>query len=122
MFHTISYFIVMLYQIRMIHVSMTSSQTTTKKSLMIPYLQVNITLNITFYILELSQKSSKNQWIFSNKEAKHKSNLTSLNKTANRLRPRLQEYVFIENDVVFNENATIVLHLQIVFVSFSCHF
>ena len=35
------------------------------------------------------------------------------------LRPRLQEYVFIENDIVFKENATTVLHLHIVFVSFS---
>ena len=35
------------------------------------------------------------------------------------LRPHLHEYVFIENDIVFNENATIVSHLHIVFVSFS---
>ena len=35
--------------------------------------------------------------------------------------PRLYEYVFIENDIVFNENATIVLHLHIVFISFSVY-
>ena len=34
----------------------------------------------------------------------------------------LYEYVFIKNDIVFNENATIVLHLHIVFVSFSHRF
>ena len=34
------------------------------------------------------------------------------------LRPRLHEYVFIENDIVFNENATILLHPHIVFISF----
>ena len=33
-------------------------------------------------------------------------------------RPRLHEYVFIENDMVFNGNAMIVLHLHIVFVSY----
>ena len=32
---------------------------------------------------------------------------------------RLHEYVFIKNDIVFNENPTIVLHPPIVFVSFS---
>ena len=44
----------------------------------------------------------------------------------NTLRPRLHEYVFIEKHIVFiekhivfNENATIVLHLHIVFVWFS---
>ena len=36
-----------------------------------------------------------------------------------RLRPRLHEYIFIENNNVFNENATIVLHLHIVLTSFS---
>ena len=35
------------------------------------------------------------------------------------LRPCLHEYVFIVNDHVFNENAKIVLHIQIVFVLFS---
>ena len=35
------------------------------------------------------------------------------------LRPHLHEYVFIENDIFFNENAKIVLYLNIVFVSFS---
>ena len=35
------------------------------------------------------------------------------------IRPRLREYAFIENDIGFNENAIIVLHLRIVFVSFS---
>ena len=35
-----------------------------------------------------------------------------------RPRPRVHEYVFIENDIVFNENATILLHPYIVFVSF----
>ena len=35
-----------------------------------------------------------------------------------RRRPRVHEYVFIENDIVFNENATILLHPYIVFVSF----
>ena len=34
-------------------------------------------------------------------------------------RPCLHEYVFIENHTVFSENKTIVLHLHIVFVSFS---
>ena len=38
--------------------------------------------------------------------------------SAPKLRPRLLEYVFIENDIVFNENATIVLYLHIVFISF----
>ena len=31
----------------------------------------------------------------------------------------LHEYVFIENEVIINENATTVLHLHIVFISFS---
>ena len=31
----------------------------------------------------------------------------------------LHEYVFIENDIVFNENAAIVLHLHIIYLSFS---
>ena len=35
------------------------------------------------------------------------------------LRPHLHEYVFIENDIISNENAMIVLHLHVVFVSFS---
>ena len=34
------------------------------------------------------------------------------------LRPSLHEYVFVESDIVFNENATIVLHLHIVITSF----
>ena len=34
-------------------------------------------------------------------------------------RPRLYEYVFLKNDIVFNENAMIALHLRIAFVSFS---
>ena len=34
----------------------------------------------------------------------------------------LQEYVFIENDIVFNENTTIALCLHIVFVSFDIVF
>ena len=34
------------------------------------------------------------------------------------LRPRLHENVFIENNIVFNETTTIVLHLHIIFVSF----
>ena len=38
------------------------------------------------------------------------------------LRPRLHEYVFIEKDLVFNEKAKMVLHLHIVFVSFSYRF
>ena len=37
-----------------------------------------------------------------------------------RSRLRLHKYVFI--DIVFNENATIALHLHIVFVSFSYRF
>ena len=36
-----------------------------------------------------------------------------------RVRPLLHEYVFIENDIVLNENSTIVLHLHI--VSYCCH-
>ena len=36
-----------------------------------------------------------------------------------QLSPRLHEYVLIENDIVFNETAMIVLHLHIVFVSLS---
>ena len=32
-----------------------------------------------------------------------------------QLLPCLHKYVFIENDIVFNENATIVSHLHIVF-------
>ena len=39
-----------------------------------------------------------------------------------RSETRLHEYVFIENDIVFDENAAIVLHLHIVFVSFSYRF
>ena len=39
-----------------------------------------------------------------------------------KLRPRLHEYVFIENDIVFNENATIVLRVQVVYVSLSDRF
>ena len=38
------------------------------------------------------------------------------------LRPRLHEYLFIKNDIVFNGNATTVLHLHIVFVSLSYRF
>ena len=38
---------------------------------------------------------------------------------ARSFRPCLREYLFIKNDIVFNENATIVMHLHIIFVSFS---
>ena len=34
------------------------------------------------------------------------------------LSPRPHEYVLMENDIIFSENATIVLHLRIVFVSY----
>ena len=37
-------------------------------------------------------------------------------------RPRLNKYVFVENDLVFNANATIVLHLHVLFLSFPYHF
>ena len=38
-----------------------------------------------------------------------------------QIKAHLHKYVFIENDIVSTENSTIVLHLHIVFVSFS-HF
>ena len=39
-----------------------------------------------------------------------------------RFIPQLHEYVSIENVIVFNENAMIVLHVPIVFVLFSYRF
>ena len=46
---------------------------------------------------------------------------TTLNSLSS-LRARLHECVFNENDIVFNENTTVVLHLHKVFVSFSYRF
>ena len=41
---------------------------------------------------------------------------------ASSLRPRLHEHVFIENGILLNENATTVLQIRIVFLSFSYRF
>ena len=49
--------------------------------------------------------------------------LNQIDFLSRKLRPCLHEYVSIENDIVFNEKETIILHLHIVFISFSyCSF